>query len=69
MQNHREGAVQLQASISKDGSVTGVKVLSGDGLLARAATDAVKQWRYRPYLLNGQPIPIETQITVNFRLP
>jgi len=69
MQTRREGAVQLQANISKDGNVTAVKVVSGDGLLARAATDAVKQWKYRPYLLNGQPIPIETQITVNFRLP
>lgn len=69
LQSHREGSVQLQANISKDGNVTAVKVVRGDTLLARAAADAVKQWKYKPYLLDGQPIPIETQITVNFRLP
>jgi TonB family protein len=69
LQAHHEGAVQLQASISNDGSVTAVKVLSGDSVLARAAVDAVKQWKYKPYLLNGLPIAIETQITVNFKLP
>jgi protein TonB len=69
LQTHRDGAVQLQANISADGNVTAVKVLSGDSVLAHAATDAVKQWKYKPYLLNGQPIAIETQITVNFKLP
>jgi len=69
MRMHREGAVQLQANISADGTVTAVHVLNGDSVLSRAATDAVKQWKYKPYLLDGQPIAIETQITVNFKLP
>jgi protein TonB len=64
-----EGAVQLLATVGKDGNVSEVKVLGGHPVLARAATDAVKKWKYKPYLLNGQPIEFETQITVNFRLP
>jgi TonB family protein len=67
IQSHREGAVQLQANISEEGNVTAVKVLSGDRVLARAAVEAVKQWKYKPYLLDGQPIAIETQITLNFK--
>ncbi len=66
---HLEGAVQLMATISKSGDITTVKVLSGDSTLAKAATDAVKQWKYKPYLLNGEPVEIQTQITVNFKLP
>jgi len=68
-QLHMQGAVELSASISKDGNITSIKVLSGDTMLARAAVDAVKQWQYKPYLLNGQPVEIQTQITVNFKLP
>jgi protein TonB len=64
-----EGTVQLDATISKDGSVTNLKVISGHPILARAAVDAVKQWKYRPYLLNGQAVEIDTQIAVNFKLP
>jgi periplasmic protein TonB len=64
-----EGAVQLLATVGKDGNVSDLKVLGGHPVLARAATDAVKKWKYKPYLLNGQPIEFETQITVNFRLP
>ena len=64
-----EGKVELQANISKSGSITGVKQLSGDPLLGRAATDAVRQWKYKPYFLNGEPIEIQTQITVIFKLP
>lgn len=63
----REGAVQLLATIDKYGEIKKVQVLSGDSLLARAAADAVKQWEYRPYLLNGQPVEIETQVTIVFR--
>ena len=66
---HLEGAVQLEATIDKQGQVTNIKVLNGDKMLARAATDAVRQWRYKPYFLNGQPVEIQTQITVNFKLP
>lgn len=69
MQLHIQGAVQLQATVSKDGSITNLKVISGDGLLARAAQEAVKQWQYKPYYLNGEPVEIQTQILVNFKLP
>ena len=64
-----EGAVLLLATIGKSGDVTNVKQLNGDGILGRAAADAVRQWKYKPYYLNGEPIEIQTQITVNFRLP
>ena len=63
----REGAVQLLATIDKYGEIKKVQVLSGDSLLTKAAIDAVKEWAYRPYLLNGQPVEIETQITIVFR--
>ncbi len=64
-----EGTVQLLATISKDGDITHIKVLSGETQLTKAAADAVKQWKYKPYLLNGEPVEIQTQITVNFKLP
>lgn len=60
------GSVQLLATIDKSGNTTKVQILSGDPMLARSATDAVRQWKYRPYLLNGSPVEIETQITVVF---
>jgi TonB family protein len=66
---HVEGSVELQATISKTGDISKVKVLSGDGLLAKAASDAVKQWKYKPYLLNGEPVEIQTEVTINFKLP
>jgi TonB family protein len=66
---HVEGAVELMAIIAKTGNISSVKVLSGDKELARAAIDAVKQWKYKPYLLNGEPVDIQTQITVRFKLP
>jgi len=64
-----EGMVQLEATISKDGNVTNLKVVSGHPILARAAVEAVKQWKYKPYLLNGSAVEIDTQIVVNFKLP
>jgi protein TonB len=64
-----EGKVELQANISKTGNITEVKQVSGDPILGRSAMDAVKQWKYKPYFLNGEPIEIQTQITVNFKLP
>ena len=64
-----EGSVQLLATISKKGDISAVRVLSGDSSLARAAVDAVKQWKYKPYLLDGVPVEIQTQVTVNFKLP
>ena len=66
---HVEGAVQLLATIGKSGNITAVKTLSGEPTLARAALDAVKQWKYKPYYLNGEPVEIQTQVTVNFKLP
>jgi protein TonB len=64
-----QGSVQLQATINKEGNISNLKTISGDAILARAAAEAVKQWRYKPYYLNGEPVDIETQITVNFKLP
>jgi len=69
LQLHKEGLVELLAIVSKDGRITKIKVLSGDAMLTSAATEAVRQWQYRPYLLNGQPLDVETQITVSFKLP
>jgi TonB family protein len=65
----KQGAVELMATVSKTGTITKVKVLSGDSLLAQAAVDAVRQWKYRPFLLNAEPVDIETQITIKFKLP
>jgi protein TonB len=62
-----QGAVQIEATINKEGNVTNLKVLSGDPVLARAALEAVRQWRYKPYYLDGDPVEIQTQITVNFK--
>jgi periplasmic protein TonB len=64
-----EGVVKLMATVGKTGSVTTVKVVSGDALLTQSALDAVKQWKYKPYLLNGSPIEIQTEVTINFKLP
>ena len=58
----------LQAVISKDGSIQGLKVVSGHPMLAPAALEAVKQWKYKPYFLNGEPVEVETTINVNFTL-
>jgi periplasmic protein TonB len=64
-----QGSVQLDATINKEGNITNLKTVKGDPVLARAASAAVKQWRYKPYYLDGAPVEIETQITVNFKLP
>ncbi|MGZ7030129.1 MAG: energy transducer TonB [Terriglobales bacterium] len=63
-----QGSVVLQAVIAKDGTIQGLKVVSGHPMLTTSAVDAVKQWRYKPYFLNGEPVEVETQITVNFTL-
>jgi protein TonB len=63
-----QGAVVLKAIIGKDGRVDDLKVISGHPMLAQAALNAVRQWRYKPYYLNGQPVAIDTTITVNFTL-
>jgi len=69
LQLHKEGVVQLLATISKTGDISNVRVLGGDSMLARAAADAVLRWKYRPYLLNGNPVEIETQISIVFKAP
>ena len=63
-----QGVVVLQAVISKQGTIENLRVVSGHPMLTQSALDAVRQWRYRPYLLNGEPVEVETQITVNFNL-
>jgi protein TonB len=63
-----EGTVVLQATISKTGTIENLHVVSGSPLLAQSALDAVAQWRYRPYLLNGQPVEVETTVNVVFKL-
>ncbi len=63
-----QGAVVLAAIIGKDGAVQNLHVMNGHPLLTQAALDAVRQWRYKPYILNGEPVEVDTQITVNFTL-
>ena len=63
-----QGSVVLAAVIGKDGAIQNLHVLSGHPLLQQAALEAVKQWRYRPYILNGEPVEVDTQVTVNFTL-
>jgi protein TonB len=63
-----QGAVLLQAEISKNGDIQNLRLISGHPMLAPAAIEAVKQWKYKPYYLNGEPVEVETQITVNFSL-
>jgi protein TonB len=63
-----QGTVVLQAQISKDGNIENLQLISGHPMLAPAAIEAVKQWKYKPYLLNGEPVEVETQVQVNFTL-
>jgi periplasmic protein TonB len=63
-----QGSVLLQAEISKNGDIQNLRLISGHPMLAPAAIEAVKQWKYKPYYLNGEPVEVETQITVNFSL-
>jgi protein TonB len=63
-----QGAVVLFAVISKTGAIEDLRLVSGHPMLSKAAIDAVSQWLYRPYILNSEPIEVETQITVNFTL-
>jgi protein TonB len=63
-----QGEVVLHAVISRDGTIENLQVVSGHPMLVQAAVSAVRQWRYRPYYLNGEPMEVETQVTVNFIL-
>jgi protein TonB len=63
-----QGTVVLNAIISPAGDVASLQLISGHPLLVGSAMDAVKQWKYKPYILNGKAVTVETQITVNFAL-
>lgn len=67
-QAHIQGVVRLHAIIAKDGTVENLSVISGDPLLAASALEAVDRWVYRPTLLNGEPVEVETEIDVNYTL-
>jgi protein TonB len=62
------GTVVLQATISKTGTIENLKVVSGPAMLQQSALDAVRQWRYRPYLLNNEPVEVDTTVNVVFTL-
>ncbi len=66
--NHIQGSVAMRAVIGKDGRIHDLQIISGPSELVAAAQEAVEQWRYKPFLLQGEPLEIETQITVNFTL-
>ena len=63
-----QGTVVLQATISRNGTIENLRVVSGPAMLQQAAMDAVKEWRYRPYLLSGEPVEVETTVNVVFKL-
>jgi len=63
-----QGSVLLRVIIDREGNISSVELLNGDPALADAAIDATRQWKYRPYLLNGQPVEVETQVQINFTL-
>jgi protein TonB len=64
-----QGAVVLEVQIGGEGAVQDVHVISGPPELAQASIDAVKQWRFNPRLVNGNAVPMQTRVTLNFRLP
>ncbi|MGB7602553.1 MAG: TonB family protein, partial [Candidatus Sulfotelmatobacter sp.] len=66
---HIQGPVLLDLRIGQDGTVQGIKVVSGDAQLAEAAATAVRQWKFKPQLVHGRPVEMETQITLKFTLP
>jgi protein TonB len=63
-----QGIVVLQATISIAGTMQNLRVISGPPMLQQAALDAVRSWRYKPYLLNGEPVEVETTVNVVFNL-
>ena len=68
-QIHKEGRVELHARIATDGSIQSLEVVGGDPMFIQSALEAVRQWRYRPTILNGQPVEIDTHITVIYTMP
>jgi protein TonB len=69
MERRLEGEVLVEATIAEDGSVRNARAIRGQSLLAQAAVEAVRRWRYRAAVLNGKPVATQTQITINFSLP
>ena len=67
-QTHQEGRVELHARIASDGSIQSLEVVAGDPMFFQSALEAVRQWRYRPTILNGQPVEIDTHITVIYTM-
>jgi protein TonB len=65
---HIQGDVVLRCIIDKQGNIAEMRVISGHPILAQPALDAVKQWKYKPYVLNGEPVEVETPITVRFHM-
>jgi protein TonB len=63
-----QGSVVLQAVIGKDGTIQNLRAVSGHPMLIQSAIDAVRQWKYKPYFLNGEAVEVDTQVTVNFTL-
>ena len=63
-----QGDVILQATIDTKGNITNLKVVQGDPILAAASIEAVKQWKYRPYILNGKPVEVDTTIKIQFHM-
>lgn len=63
-----QGDVILQATIDTKGNLVNLKAVQGDPILVEAAVDAVKKWRYRPYILNGEPVDVDTTIKIQFHL-
>ena len=68
-QIHREGRVEMRARISTDGSIESLEIISGDPIFYQSAKDAVSQWLYRPTVLNGQKVEVDTYITVIYTMP
>jgi periplasmic protein TonB len=66
--SHIEGTVVLQATISRSGTIANLHIISGPMMLQQAAKNAVQQWQYRPYLLSGEPVEVETTVNVIFKL-
>ena len=67
-ESHIQGTVLVQVEIDTNGDVKDLKLVSGHPMLAPAALEAVKKWKYKPYLLNGQAVAVETEVVVNFSL-
>jgi protein TonB len=67
-QIHKEGRVELRAIIGTDGTIRSLQIISGDPLFFNSAREAVEQWLYKPTVLNGQPVEIDTYITVIYNM-